>query len=346
MTEDQENTQEYESPFANRLAAFIDHEIDTNNQLIAESTEELTRLFYELAGASQKQSDSLQHVINNLSHIEISGSEESLDDALNYITTTFFAKFAQVMQMIDSANEVVDALDAVAKENQLMREQLKEIEAINKQTNLLALNAKIEAARAGDAGLGFGVVADEVRSLSASIDDVSNRLEDRLGQMNVAIREGHDRLEVVADQDLEDATRAGDRVSSIVHAVVAKNAEMKSVMSDSSQFSSNISRDITAMVQHFQFQDRSQQQLTDIKNLISQLPDVTNLQTTLTSDELQGRMVQSCQLRDMQARLTSWLDPSAAVPQDPTNSAPGGLEALEAAATETTDDIEDDIELF
>ena len=82
--------------------------------------------------------------------------------------------------MSELSSEVDRVLHDFKSEFEMVKQETGTIQNISGQTNLLALNASIEAARAGDAGRGFSVVADQIRTLSTETKSSSGRIEDAL----------------------------------------------------------------------------------------------------------------------------------------------------------------------
>lgn len=117
-----------------------------------------------------------------------------------------------------SLKQMVDAMHGVTASSGKIAKIIKVIDDIAFQTNILALNAAIEAARAGDAGLGFGVVADEVRSLAQRCARAASETSDRI-QESVAMSTGGSAKVQDVVAAVQSITSSANKVKSLVDEV-------------------------------------------------------------------------------------------------------------------------------
>jgi len=152
-----------------------------------------------------------------------------------------------------------------------LKQMAAEVASVAGQTNLLALNAAIEAARAGEAGRGFAVVADEVRKLSTFSGETGKRISERVNVINEAIASALELSEKCASQDVELLTDS----ETAINKVLGQFSKAGGALSQSAEIlqreSIEIQNEISDILVSLQFQDRVSQILGHVRNDLEKL---------------------------------------------------------------------------
>ena len=142
----------------------------------------------------------------------------------------------------DKSGEMTGSLEALGEQANSIGNILNLISDIADQTNLLALNAAIEAARAGEAGRGFAVVADEVRKLAEKTMEATKQVENSIKAIQRGVHNNIGAMQETSrfiDSSMEIVNMTGEALESIEHTVSHTANEIQSIVSASEEQSAN-----------------------------------------------------------------------------------------------------------
>jgi methyl-accepting chemotaxis protein len=180
---------------AQRQAALVGGIVD-NTHALASSSEELTSVSQQMSAAAEQTTAQANLVSAAAEQVSgntrtVSGSIENLVASIHEIAKNAQDAASTARKAVEMATATSGTMAALGRSSQEIGAVIKVITSIAEQTNLLALNATIEAARAGEAGKGFAVVASEVKELARdtakATEEIGGRIESMQGDTQRAV---------------------------------------------------------------------------------------------------------------------------------------------------------------
>ena len=239
---------------------------------VASAAEEMSTSMNTVAAASEQAATNLTNVSEAAGQMKLTLNEvaQNCDKARQVA--------GNASEQVETASKRVEHLGTSARDITQVTEVITDIA---EQTNLLALNATIEAARAGEAGKGFAVVASEIKGLAAQTADATQNIQDRIKNIQEStddtVRDVEQVSQVIADvTQIVSAIAAAVEEQSASATEVAENIEQASIgiggvnenVAQSSQVSTEIAGDIATVNEvSVDMTDRSKQMKTSAKEL-------------------------------------------------------------------------------
>ena len=225
---------------------------------LAESARALGSVTEHSAHSLRRQDEELEQAATAVTEMttaveEVARNAVSTSQAANESNRLAEESRRQVSETLDGTQAMAGEVQAGSERLQQLAGEIRDIgkvleviRAVSEQTNLLALNAAIEAARAGEAGRGFAVVADEVRTLAYRTQQSTQEIEQMIGSVQhgteVAVSSMHASAERA--RSALDTTQASEQVLQGIYAAIGQINERNLVIASAAEEQAQVAREV------------------------------------------------------------------------------------------------------
>lgn len=253
----------------------IKEELVQVKELIAEAIETLNNSFSDLHDQTNAEYKLVLSLLENLGgdasskHMSVQRFSSEIKVVLQYLIDLLTAASQRSTQTVDKIDDMVGQIEAIFT-------LLEDVKGIADQTNLLALNAAIEAARAGEAGRGFAVVADEVRKLSLNSNQLNEQIRKQAEKARGTVDQVRSIVSETANKDMEHAVSSQTKVDGMLNDLEEMNSGISENLGDVSGIISEIEVSVSNAMRSLQFEDIVRQLVDQAINHLENLNEFSD----------------------------------------------------------------------
>lgn len=251
--------------------------IQDNSAKINKGMEATNSRIEQAATAVTEMASTVQEVSRNASHAAESASRA--DDSANNGASLMNETIKTIGSLADEVSNISGVIAKLEDETKSIGTVLDVIRGIAEQTNLLALNAAIEAARAGEQGRGFAVVADEVRSLAQRTQESTSEIQHIIETVQggakdavIAMDRGTEATKMCVDQ-ANAAGKSLQEITSTVNDIHMMNTQIATASEEQTAVSEDISQNINGISS---FTSEIHRSVGEFEDLSQSLVDLVN----------------------------------------------------------------------
>lgn len=219
------------------IAIQLEHHNGETDQVVTAITE-MSSTANEVADSTNQVADATRAVTIDVKH-----AQDCVETSLT-----------EVSALVEEINGAASSMDSLSEQSQKINNVLAVIGSIAEQTNLLALNAAIEAARAGEQGRGFAVVADEVRNLASRTQKSTLEINEMLNELHRLVKLSVDAMSLSQERSVksvESSRTISESLTSVETAIISIN-DMSTQIATATTEQSSVTEEVNRNVYEIQ----------------------------------------------------------------------------------------------